>query len=67
MRLPEPIRKNTSERETNTKSAIAPETHIGAVLGLVKAGRFYQVDVPADAPRIDSERIRQFLEDEGVF
>jgi hypothetical protein len=36
-------------------------------LRMVKKGRFYQVDVPADAPKIDPERVRRFLDDEGIF
>ena len=36
-------------------------------LRMVKTGRFYHVDVPADAPKIDPARVRKFLDDEGIF
>jgi hypothetical protein len=36
-------------------------------LRMVKKGRFYQVDVPADTPKIDPELVQRFLDDEGAF
>ncbi len=36
-------------------------------LRMVKKGRFYLVDVPADTPNIDPELVQRFLDDEGPF
>ena len=36
-------------------------------LRMVKSGRFYHVDVPADASKIEPDRVQKFLDDEGIF
>jgi hypothetical protein len=36
-------------------------------LRMVKKGRFYQVDLPPDTPKIHPDRVQRFLDEESVF
>ena len=39
----------------------------GKEVRMVKKGRFFQVDLPPDAPKIESSQFRKIREDEGIF